>query len=165
MGDATTSEVVFMADDNMSGMSRSELAELGGRNLVYVRTVVARDVMDDLVDDDGALMEDIPDDATLYSVHASDGERIALVGDRALAFAARAATRDEPGLRALDQSFTQSRGRNFSWRARSTQRRIFRCASRLHKSPLPTLRRAKWRNCFHPAKSATHAPAPLDAPL
>lgn len=69
-------------------MTLGELAELGGRNLVYVRAVIARDVADDLVDDDGDVMPDIPDDATLYSVHAADGERIALVGDRALAFAA-----------------------------------------------------------------------------
>jgi len=69
-------------------MTRGELAELGGRNLVYVRTVIAKDVADDLVDDEGDSMPDIPDDTTLYSVHAADGERIALVGDRALAFAA-----------------------------------------------------------------------------
>ena len=61
-----------------------ELAALGGKKLVYVRTVLAREVQDELVD---ALI-DIPGDTTLYSVHASDGQRIALVGDRALAFAA-----------------------------------------------------------------------------
>lgn len=69
-------------------MSSREFAELGGKKLVYVRTVIARDVIDDLVDEDGTLMVDVPEDATLYSVHASDGERIALVGDRDLAFAA-----------------------------------------------------------------------------
>lgn len=69
-------------------MSAREFAELGGKKLVYVRTVIARDVIDDLVDEDGAMMVDVPEDATLYSVHASDGERIALVGDRDLAFAA-----------------------------------------------------------------------------
>lgn len=71
-----------------AAMSASEFAELGGRRLVYVRTVVARDVWDDLVDDDGDRVIDVPEDATLYSVHASDGERIALVGNRDLAFAA-----------------------------------------------------------------------------
>ena len=65
-----------------------ELAELGGRKLVYIRAVIARDVLDDLVDEDSDLILDIADDATLYSVHAADGERIALVGDRDLAFAA-----------------------------------------------------------------------------
>ena len=69
-------------------MSAREFAELGGRKLVYVRAVLARDVLDDLVDEDGDLMVDVPESATLYSVHAADGERIALVGDRELAFAA-----------------------------------------------------------------------------
>ena len=69
-------------------MSSREFAELGGRKLVYVRTVIARDVIDELVDEDGSMLVDVPEDATLYSVHASDGERIALVGDRELAFAA-----------------------------------------------------------------------------
>jgi len=69
-------------------MTAREFAELGGKKLVYVRTVVARDVIDELVDEDGSMLVDVPEDATLYSVHASDGERIALVGDRELAFAA-----------------------------------------------------------------------------
>jgi len=65
-----------------------ELAELGGRKLVYIRTVVARDVMDDITDEYGDVEFDIEDGATLYSVHSASGERIALVGDRELAFAA-----------------------------------------------------------------------------
>ncbi|MEM9014752.1 MAG: DUF1150 family protein [Pseudomonadota bacterium] len=69
-------------------VSARELAELGGRKLVYVRTVIARDVMDDLVDEDGDGAFEIEEDATLYSVHSADGSRIALVGDRDLAFAA-----------------------------------------------------------------------------
>lgn len=69
-------------------MSAQEFAELGGRKLVYVRTVIARDVMDDLKADDSVEEIDIPEDSTLYSVHSADGERIALVGDRELAFAA-----------------------------------------------------------------------------
>lgn len=69
-------------------LSEREFAELGGRKLVYVRTVLARDVRDELVDDDGDMVIDVPGDTTLYSVHAADGERIALVGDRDLAFAA-----------------------------------------------------------------------------
>lgn len=71
-----------------SSMSAREFAELGGRKLVYIRAVTARDVLDDLVDDEGEPIADVPEDATLYSVHAADGERIALVGDRDLAFAA-----------------------------------------------------------------------------
>ena len=69
-------------------MTAQEFAELGGRKLVYVRAVLARDVLDDLVNDEGEPLADVPEDATLYSVHAADGERIALVGDRDLAFAA-----------------------------------------------------------------------------
>lgn len=69
-------------------MTAREFAELGGRRLVYVRTVIARDVLDDLVDEDGDMVIEVPEDATLYSVHSADGERIALVGDRELAFAA-----------------------------------------------------------------------------
>ena len=69
-------------------MTAAEFAELGGRRLVYVRTVVARDVWDDLVDEDGDRLADVPEDTTLYSVHSADGERIALVGNRDLAFAA-----------------------------------------------------------------------------
>lgn len=69
-------------------MSAREFAELGGKKLVYIRTVIARDVIDDLVDEEGAMIVDVPEDAMLYSVHSADGERIALVGDRDLAFAA-----------------------------------------------------------------------------
>ncbi len=69
-------------------LSRQELAELGGRKLVYIRTVAARDVMDDILEADGDANFEIEEDATLYSVHSADGERIALVGDRDLAFAA-----------------------------------------------------------------------------
>lgn len=69
-------------------LSVRELAELGGKKLVYVRTVLASECADDLVDDETGAVIDIPGDTTLYSVHAGDGQRIALVGDRDLAFAA-----------------------------------------------------------------------------
>ncbi len=69
-------------------MSSKEFADYGGRKLVYVRAVIARDVLDDLMEDDDVASMEIPEDATLYSVHAADGERLALVGDRDLAFAA-----------------------------------------------------------------------------
>lgn len=65
-----------------------ELAALGGRRLVYIRAIAARDVIDDLSDEFADIELDIEADATLYSVHSADGERIALVGDRDLAFAA-----------------------------------------------------------------------------
>ena len=58
----------------MKPVSVRELAELGGRKLVYIRAVIARDVIDDLVDEDGDMEIEIEDDALLYSVHSSTGE-------------------------------------------------------------------------------------------
>ena len=84
----TNRKLIELDEATTRPMSKREFAELGGRKLVYVRTVIARDVIDDLADEDGLAENDIPEDATLYSVHAADGERIALVGDRELAFAA-----------------------------------------------------------------------------
>ncbi len=75
-------------DGESRPLSVRDLAELGGRKLVYIRTVVARDVLDELLDDDGSLTIDVDADDVLYSVHSSTGERLALVGDRELAFAA-----------------------------------------------------------------------------
>ena len=75
-------------DGATESITARELAELGGRKLVYIRTVVARDVLDDITDEYGDVEFDIEDEATLYSVHSASGERIALVGDRELAFAA-----------------------------------------------------------------------------
>ncbi len=75
-------------DTHEAAVSAQELAEMGGRKLVYIRPVLAGDVSEHLMDDDGYVTYDLPDDTTLYSVHAADGERIALVGDLELAFAA-----------------------------------------------------------------------------
>ncbi len=75
-------------EDTSRHMTAKEFAELGGRKLVYVRPVLAKDVMDDPEVEEDFLNVDIPMDATLYAVHAADGERLALVGDRDLAFAA-----------------------------------------------------------------------------
>ena len=69
-------------------LSARDFAELGGRKLVYVRAVTAEDVMDELLDEDGDITMEISDGDILYSVHSSKGERLALVGDRELAFAA-----------------------------------------------------------------------------
>ena len=81
-------EETMFGHETEKAVSLKELAELGGRKLVYIRTVIARDVMDDLAEADGEVELDIEEGATLYSVHSADGERIALVGDRELAFAA-----------------------------------------------------------------------------
>ncbi|XXK32031.1 DUF1150 family protein [Rhodobacteraceae bacterium nBUS_24] len=47
--------------------------------IVYVRSVVAEDLPSELRDQ-------IEDGETLYAVHKSDGERLALVKDRKMAF-------------------------------------------------------------------------------
>lgn len=49
------------------------------RQIVYVRAVQVADLSDDL-------REEIGDIETVFSVHRPDGERVALVRDRALAF-------------------------------------------------------------------------------
>lgn len=74
--------------ENDTAVSVEDLAEMGGRKLVYVRAVYASDIMDDLLDENGELEFDIEDSDVLYSVHSGDGERLALVGDRDIAFAA-----------------------------------------------------------------------------
>lgn len=77
-----------LTNGDQARLSARDFAELGGRKLVYIRTVAARDVLDDLLDDEGELTLQVEDDDILYSVHSSSGERLALVGDRELAFAA-----------------------------------------------------------------------------
>lgn len=52
----------------------------------YVRPVLARDVRDEIDREaDGTIFED---DQLLYALHAADGSRIALMSNRAIAFAA-----------------------------------------------------------------------------
>ena len=48
-------------------------------NLVYVRPVAVADLPDEVRDEVG-------DQTTIYAVHRADGERLALVRDRKLAF-------------------------------------------------------------------------------
>ena len=79
----------WQSDDQfLSALSRKEFEELGGKRLVYVRPVSVSEVADDLFDEETGVAIDLPEDAILYSVHAANGERLALVGDRAIAFAA-----------------------------------------------------------------------------
>lgn len=85
---ASPKDYILEDDPLRKSLSRRELAELGGRKLVYIRAVIARDVMEDLRDEDGDINFDVRDEDVLYSVHSAEGERIALVGDRDLAFAA-----------------------------------------------------------------------------
>ena len=78
----------MLTDGEKKPLSARDFAELGGRKLVYIRAVPARDVLDDLLDDDGEMAIEIDANDVLYSVHSSNGERLALVGNRDLAFAA-----------------------------------------------------------------------------
>jgi len=50
-----------------------------GARIVYVRPVAVADLPDEI-------REQIGEAATVYSVHAPDGQRLALVADRNLAF-------------------------------------------------------------------------------
>ncbi len=54
--------------------------KLNHENVVYVRAVKGKDLPDDVRAKVGRR-------ATLYAVHSSEGERLALVKDRTLAFA------------------------------------------------------------------------------
>lgn len=71
----------------MPPKTKSEFADLGGPDLVYVRAIRAADLMADAevdVTDDVA----IEPDQILYAVHGADGERLAVMLDRETAFAA-----------------------------------------------------------------------------
>ncbi len=85
---ATPKKLGMELQDDKKPVTSGELAALGGRKLVYIRAVPALDVIDDLEDAIGEGEIEFDADAILYSVHAADGERIALVGDRDIAFAA-----------------------------------------------------------------------------
>ncbi|MCI5047543.1 MAG: DUF1150 domain-containing protein [Aquisalinus sp.] len=73
--------------DTTKQPTQNAFARLGGKNLVYVRPVIAADVMEDLTEGEEFDVE-IPAETVLYALHAADGARIALMGDRDLAFAA-----------------------------------------------------------------------------
>lgn len=70
----------------LDGMA--DLARMGGRTLVYVREVLAGDVIEELDEADSAELAEIPANTVLYALHAADGARLALMGDRDVAFAA-----------------------------------------------------------------------------
>jgi hypothetical protein len=71
---------------NSPVLSPQAFAALGGPDLVYVREVRAGEALADAPD---ALIEhQLAPDQILYAVHRADGERLAILGDRAEAFAA-----------------------------------------------------------------------------
>ncbi len=55
-------------------MSDEDLAKLGTPHIVYVRAVPAGDLRDEIKE-----LETVPEDMTLYSVHAADGTRMAIM--------------------------------------------------------------------------------------
>lgn len=78
------------ADNVRSGWGARDLrhltpelfANIGVPNIVYVREVLAGELAGEL----GSEI-DVPADTKLYAVHAANGERMAILDDRAAAFA------------------------------------------------------------------------------
>lgn len=76
-------------------MTKEDFAGLGGPDLVYVREISAADVLADTPIAETRGLE-IDPTQTLYAVHSADGERLAVMVDRASAFAAAVAHELEP---------------------------------------------------------------------
>lgn len=76
-------------------MTKEDLQELGAPDLVYVRQILASDV---LADTPVSAIKGLEIDPaqTLYAVHSADGERLAVMIDRETAFAAAVAHELEP---------------------------------------------------------------------
>ena len=68
-------------------MTREEFTGLGSPDLVYVREVLARDVLAGVPVKDVQGLE-IDPEQMLYAVHGADGERLAVLADRDAAIAA-----------------------------------------------------------------------------
>lgn len=68
----------------MPVMTNQDFTALGAPDLVYVREILAKDVLNDIEDID----IDLAPDQVLYALHGADGERLAVMLDRATAFAA-----------------------------------------------------------------------------
>lgn len=71
-------------------ITKEDLADLGAPDLVYVREVLARDILGSASVAVAKGLELDPDQ-TLYAVHSADGERLAVLTDRESAFAAAVA--------------------------------------------------------------------------
>ncbi|MFN3352193.1 MAG: DUF1150 family protein [Brevundimonas sp.] len=71
-------------------ITKEDLADLGAPDLVYVREVLARDILGSASVTVAKGLE-IDPDQTLYAVHSADGERLAVLTDRESAFAAAVA--------------------------------------------------------------------------
>lgn len=76
-------------------MTKEDFRGLGAPDLVYVREIRATDVLVDVLPSQ-AMNLTIDPEATLFAVHAADGERLAVMVDRETAFAAAVAHELEP---------------------------------------------------------------------
>ncbi len=64
-----------------------DFAALGAPDLVYVRPIKAKEILDGALPEETRGFHGDPDQ-TLYAVHRADGERLAVLADRASAIAA-----------------------------------------------------------------------------
>ncbi len=69
-------------------ITKEKLALFGAPELVYIRAVSAKDILNDLSDPAEDLDLGLDPNAILYAVHAADGSRLAVLDDRNAAFAA-----------------------------------------------------------------------------
>ncbi|HVL41835.1 MAG TPA: DUF1150 family protein [Brevundimonas sp.] len=76
-------------------MTKEDFMGLGAPDLVYVREIRATDVLVDVMPSEVKGLK-IDPKATLFAVHAADGERLAVMVDRETAFAAAVAHELEP---------------------------------------------------------------------
>jgi hypothetical protein len=76
-------------------MTKEDFRGLGSPDLVYVREIRASDVLVDVISHEAKNLK-IDPQATLFAVHAADGERLAVMVDRETAFAAAFAHELEP---------------------------------------------------------------------
>lgn len=75
-----------MSADDLRHLSPESFANIGMPSLVYIREVLARDLEVEFTDALGAQM-DIAQDTKLFAVHAANGQCMAVLDDRAAAFA------------------------------------------------------------------------------
>ncbi|MGZ9114417.1 MAG: DUF1150 family protein [Brevundimonas sp.] len=76
-------------------MKTEDFRGLGAPDLVYVREIRASDVLADVAPSRSSGLKVDPK-ATLFAVHAADGERLAVMVDRETAFAAAVAHELDP---------------------------------------------------------------------
>lgn len=80
--DEARDEVTGWGAIDLRHLSPEKFANVGVPNVVYVREILAGDLGDELTAD-----IDLPADTKLYAVHAANGQRMAVVDNRDMAFA------------------------------------------------------------------------------